>query len=323
MKHKTPKQIEKEITAIEKGEPRTWGATSLLLDAIDHTGFWHRDSDSFTSWLDKNASRFGVKPAMLWRILAAGRFTSQIRESLINKQIHVPELCDLPDKVSPESIELLAKIERAIPDDLFPKLAQKVFSGEVKRAELRSTWQTYRPALAGKTARGRGVPIPRLNPDDPDQYNSLMEAVVLDALKASGSSWSGHKKPKLYQVFLHVTPDDCKKSLRNYMFSAVAVIRPMDGEIEYHGFKYNPIGPIKNTSRGCPEAEYCDFLWYMMPQRPLGSSLVKADIHDYAGLIQLKDGKVEILKKANSSEDLGRKREKLISALFSRSLEGI
>ena len=57
----TPKQIEKELTVIEKGVYRPWGTMSLLLDSIENTGYWHRDSDSFTSWLEKNAFRLNKR----------------------------------------------------------------------------------------------------------------------------------------------------------------------------------------------------------------------------------------------------------------------
>ncbi len=325
MKINTPKQIEKELGAIEKGESRPWGALSLLLDSIENTGYWHRDSDSFTGWLEKNAFRFGVNPPMLWRILAAGRFVCQIRDRLVDKGIAVPELQDVPDNVSPESVELLAKIERVIPEDAFPGLAHKVFSGQATRAELRSTWQTYRPALGGQTARGRGVSIPRLNPKDPDQYNSLMEAMVLDALKAAGPVWSGHKMPSIYQVLLHVNPSGYRDLPGNYLFSAVVVIKPMKGDIEYHGFRYRPFAITGPRVKEFRETAYCDFLWFMTPPRPFaGISPLKNEIElpDFIGLVELKDGKVNVLKPAKRIPNSGELREQLTIALLARSLGG-
>lgn len=322
MKINTPKQIEKELAAIGKGD-RPWGALSLLLDSIENTGFWHRDSDSFTGWLEKNAFRFGVNPPMLWRILAAGRFVCQIRDRLIKKGILVPNLADMPDNVSPESVELLAKLERVIPEDAFPDLAHKVFSGQATRAELRFTWQTYRPALGGQTARGRGVPIPRLNLKDPDQYNSLMEAMVLDALKVAGPSWSGHKTPSIYQVFLHVNPDGHRKLPGSYLFSAVVVIKPMSGDIEYHGFRYRPFSIAGSRAKEFPETTYCDFLWLMTPPTSFtGTHPLKRKIElpEFIGLVELKDGQVNVLRRAERAPNSGELREQLTSALLARSL---
>ncbi|WP_320056480.1 hypothetical protein [Desulfuromonas thiophila] len=323
----TPKQIEKELAAIEKGESRSWWAQSELLDAIESSGYWHRDSnsDSFTSWLESNATRFGVKPPMLWRRLTAGRFVRQIKSRLEDAGIELPDLVKIGENVGPESVELLSKLERALPEDVFPDMARKVFSGDTTRAELKSMWATYRPVLGGKTARGRGVLPPRINTTDPDQFNSLMEAMSLDSLKAAGPGWSGHSKPKLYQVFLHVTPDGYRVLRGSYLFSAVVVIRTMDGDIEYHGFRYCAMSITDNSSKDQPAAAYCDFLWFMVPPR-FFNERVKArmlnDLPDYAGLVLLKDGNVEVLKKAASTPATGNLRDKLISALFSRSIEG-
>lgn len=323
----TPKQIEKELAAIERGESRSWWAQSELLDAIESSGYWHRDSnsDSFTNWLESNAVRFGVKPPMLWRRLTAGRFVRQVKSRLEDAGVELPDLAKIGENVGPESVELLAKLERALPEDVFPDLARKVFSGNATRAELKSMWATYRPVLGGKTARGRGVLPPRINTTDPDQYNSLMEAMSLDSLRAAGPGWSGHSKPKFYQVFLHVTPDGYRVPRGSYLFSAVVVIRPMHGDIEYHGFRYGGISMKGYSLKEHPAVAYCDFLWCMVPPRLFNESLkarLLKELPDYAGLVLLKDGKVEVLKQAAPAPATDKQRDKLISALFSRSLEG-
>lgn len=321
--HITFKQIEKELAALENGEPRPWLAQSDLLDSIESSGYWHHDSDSFTSWLAKNAIRFGVKPPMLWRRLTAGRFVRQIKANLELTGVELPDLEEISNNVGPESVELFSKLKRVLPEDTFSDLARKVFSGKVRRAELKSLWATYRPVLGGKTARGRGVPPPRINRTDPDQYNSLMEAMALDSLKAAGPGWSGHLNPKLYQIFLHVTPDDHKVPRGCHLFSAIAVIMLMNGDIEYHGFRYRSFSMAGKSSTECPEAAYCDFLWYIVPPKRFDDTMkfkMLKTLPDFAGLVLLNDGSVNILKQALSAPCLGVLRNKLVSVLFYRSL---
>lgn len=325
MNQKLKKHIEEELAALERGESRPWWAQSELLDNIDLSGYWRFEADSFTRWLERNAFRFGVKPPMLWRRLTAGRFVRQIKERLESFGIELPNIECLSEHVGPESVELLAKIERAIPEDVFPDLARKVFLGEVTRAQLRSMWAAYKPVLGGKTARGRGVLPPKINTTDPDQYNSLMEAMALDSLKAAGPVWSGHVKPKLYQVFFHVTPDGYKVAHGSYLFSAVAVIRPVSGDIEYHGFRYCEISILAKFQRDFSAADYCDYLWIMVPPQLFSESMkskMLGALPAYAGLVLFRNGRVEVLKQAMTSTRCGGMRDKLISALFSRSLEG-
>lgn len=259
---------------------------------------------------------------MLWRRLTAGRFVRQIKEKLESAGIKLPSLNEMPENVGPESVELLSKLERVIPDEIFPDLARKVFAGKATKVELRSMWETYRPVLAGKTARGKGILPPKINSNDPDQYNSLMEAMSLDSLKSAGPSWSGHLTPQLYHIFIHVTPDGYKMPRGIHLFSAVAMIKPANGDIEYHAFRYPGMGLIMGAPQyECDEADYCDYLWFIVPHRLSTNNLIN-NLPDYAGLVRLKDGNVEVLKKAVTSDSTGKMREKLVSVLFSRSLKG-
>lgn len=331
MNFNSQKKIEQELLAIEKGEHRAWGMTSLLLFAIDKTGFWQDNCDSFTNWLEKNASLFKVKPATLWRILTAGRFSNQVREQLANNNILVPHLEDMPCNISPENIEILAKLKRVVPKDIFLYFARRVFKGKAKRSELRSSWQTYRPILKGQTARGRGVPTPQLDNSNPAEHDSLLEAVALDALKSVGPNWSGHQYTTLYQMFLSVNPDDYPqpdtpyehiRSVEKHLFAAIAVVKPKYSEIEYHGFHY-----LKRDSE-CLEVDmeqYCDFVWFIISAESLTNEHISWLQHkspSCTGLLEIKDGEVKILKRAERCKEDVALKEKLVSSLLKRSLQG-
>lgn len=325
MKINTPKQIEKELQTIENGESRNWGEISILIDAVESTGYWHRDSDSFTEWLEKNAFRFGVKPPMLWRILTAGRFVRQAKEHFREIGIAIPDIEKIPDNVGAESIELMAKIQRAIPEEIFTDLAQKVFAGQIKRSELKSMWESYRPVLAGQTARGRGVPPPCLNTKDPKQSEYLLEAMSIEALKASSPSWSGYIKPKAYQIFLHVNPDGYQLPPGFYLFSAVVVIKPQNTNIEFHGFCYGAAPVGRNITKDCDdELAYCDFVWYMIPPKFFKEDRISKLLDRYpacGGVVSLSDRRFNVLRRAERVPGTGKLRDRLILELFTRCLE--
>ena len=108
------------------------------------------------------------------------------------------------------------------------------------------------------------------------------------------------------------------------MFLAVAVIKSVTEEIEYHGFEYYPLfSSIVAKQNDFPEAAYCDFLWFMVHPKYFNKNLIQkmnTNLPDYAGIVLLKEGQVEVIKKATRGPVIGDMKDKLISALFSRML---
>jgi hypothetical protein len=315
----TAKQIKNELSLIEKGEDRTWGQLFITLDSVDKSGYWHCDSNSFTEWLSRNDWMFPVKSQMLWRYLAAGRFVRQEREGLLVKGIVVPELAEMSDAVSPENIEILAKLKRVIPEEKFAGYAEKVFTGNIKRKELRNTWQTYRPALEGKTARGRGVTEPCIDQQNPFQKRMLFEALTLESFQAAGASWTMIDRPVFYHVYLHVTPDGLRtrpNGLR--LFPAVALVKPKDGLTQCHGL-------IMPSLARPPEkyillSKYCDYLWaveLLIPEfKKYTSPLGLSNLPDHVGILRLSDASVHVVKPAKHFAGSGTSRDELFAALL-------
>lgn len=317
-------QISREIDAIKQGKQCTWGQICLLLDAIEKSGFWQEEARSFTSWVENNSGTFGVKSSRLWKILAAGRYSLKIRNQLTSHNISIAPLNELPNKVVPENIDLLSRLERVVPEEKFYTLARKVFEGEIKRAEMRSEWQLYRPILKGKTARGKGTPTPRVNADDPVQIKSLTEAIIVDSLKTTGPEWSGHENPNLYHVFSHVTPNDKMAKSKVPIFTAVAVIEPENGSPEYHGFCY-PIHVMNgNLANDHSPLAYCDYLWIHPSLRTSSgkiSTKLPSKLPHYIGIAEIEEGTVKVVQSAKHVEGRGELRDKLSSTLLTRSLK--
>ena len=79
-----------------------------------------------------------------------------------------------------------------------------MLGGDVKRNELRELWKTYRPILTGRTARGKNVIAPRVDPMDREQRIFQTEARVLTTLMAAGPEWTGLHDPQLYHPMREV-----------------------------------------------------------------------------------------------------------------------
>ena len=318
IKYKTPKQIEKELALIERGERQSWGKFYLLLASIDQTRFWQRDADSYSSWILKTSNRLNINAAMLWRIISAGRFVLQTLEKLEGGGIDVPSLEEMPDTVSAENIEILSKLERVMPDNVFLEFARKVFNGKAKRSELRGAWETYRPILEGKTGRGRGVTPPRLNNQNPDQYQSLVEATVLDALRTAEPGWTNVTSPSVFKIYVHVNPEGYFRGTDKYLFAAVAVVKPQNGPVEYHGIRFRTTTPISpNFYRTI--MTYCDYLW-ILNHTVSEETLVKGYTPEKAGILEVKDNIVSVVRPSVFYEGSGSNRHKLASALLVRAL---
>lgn len=321
---KTAKQIEAELTQLERGDHLHWGAVFLLLDSIEQSGCWQGEADSFTNWIDKNAVRFHVKPATLWRIFAAGRFVHQGRDRIIAKGANLPPIEEMADAVSPESVELLSKIERAIPDEKFAEIANKVFSGNCKRSELREIWQTYRPILKGKTARGRGVTAPRLDQKDPEQFNSLMEANAIRSIIADGYRWTGISEPEQYQLFPHISPENFQESSSSSMFSAVAVVKPNHGKIQFYGLLFQAAFDFAKTYFLFNDyISYCDRFWLVIrsdAKRTCQSIVEDPDFNPAIGIIVVTDEIIQVHKNAESVSSSGINRGELAIAILIRTL---
>lgn len=121
--------LAREIAALTQGQSRSWAHIGYLLDRIDQTDYWRNEAKSFTEWLKGHAESLGLKESTLWRYLTAGRYYIKLREALTGRGVSCPPLGELPDKVSPENLELLSKLARVAPDNALQRLAEQVISG--------------------------------------------------------------------------------------------------------------------------------------------------------------------------------------------------
>jgi|GEM_PF-1838772 hypothetical protein len=229
----------RELQNIGSG-PVAWAVIGQYLEMVRSSGYWKQEGkNSFTQWLHSLASSVPCSEATLWRYHTAARLFKHVSEELAKLEIPSGPLAALPQSVSPENLELFSKLTRVAPADVLGRLAAQMIEGRITREELRRTWQAFRPALGWQTARGRGSPIPRVDRDDPEQRETLLEATILHALDVSRPTWTGCSDPVLYHLFLHVAPEPAPDpTMLRPVFGAVAVVRPdFDVALELHAIE--------------------------------------------------------------------------------------
>lgn len=220
-----------------EGHPRTWTKLGSVLHFVEQDRSWVGKASSFTEWVKNFAQQVGLTEASLWRYRAGWEFHLVVEVLLKARGFDVLPLGD-GGNVSPEALELLAKLQRVMDEDSFLSIAARVMSGAITRAELRETWQTYRPALSGRTARGRGVVAPTVNKEDHDEALALAEAKILSCVRDSASTWAEIPDRGRARLFADVTLRDPAIGMLEYSTDAVLVaVRTDGGPSVFHGIE--------------------------------------------------------------------------------------
>ncbi len=306
-----------EIQNIGLG-PVAWVVVGEFLERVRASESWKKEgANSFTEWV-RSLAPFSV--ATLWRYHAAARYLKQLSEKLAKGKKPQESLESLPGTVSPENIELLAKLARVAPSSVLEPLTEGVLNGSIRRNELRRTWQAFRPALAGRTARGRGSAIPQVDQSNPLQYDNLLKGMVLNALDRSGPSWTGCAKPALYRLFFQVSPDpDPGLSVLPGRFDAVAVLRRKpEAPLELH--EVECVGDVQDAAlwRIVSFAnQYTDYVW--VASDPKASSL--RGMPKSVGCLMVKGSRIVVGRPAARTKNPA-SRAALLAALVSRGLGG-
>jgi len=297
----------------------SWGQLACVLNCAERVDYWRDTAASFTEWLEGLSTTLGVKPATLWRYLSAGRFYNSMRKELLAEGISAPPLEGLPDSVSPENLELLAKLRRVAPQEVTDPIAAKVLTGAITRADLRSTWQVYRPALGGRTARGRGVEVPKLDSEDTWRLDSLREAEVFTSLKYGSRAWTGTATPHSFHIYLKVRPELGPDDQTTIEFDAVVAVRSKaEGPLVLHGFEIrSELSPYlaQGVNFWKVATPFCDRLWTAVHETTLG---IDGDVvPTYVGVVVARAQAITVLRAATVDEKLGTRSGDLAKGLLS------
>jgi hypothetical protein len=309
------KALANEVAALIRRQPRSWAQVSWVLDQVERAGYWEGRAQSFSEWLTSTAAKIGMKESSLWRYLSAGRYYQKLRKALQGGNVPCPPLEKLPETISPESLEILAKIERVAPKKLFEDVGERVLGGSVTRHQLREIWQTYRPVLEGRTARGRGMAAPRINPADERQREMQKEATALTTLTSAGPEWTGIKDAQFYRTIGDVTVP--KAGPEKHGFDMLALVRETeDSPVMMMGVQIKTMTKVVFIDS---LAWYCDRLWLML--------VAKAKIRDVAyvpefvGILRADAGKLKVERPATDAyPGLGAKTGEVAKELLVRVL---
>lgn len=276
-----------------------WGYLSQRLLEVQSNGSWLTSSRSFTAFIKELSIQLSIKESVLWRYLGAGDFYNNI----LRTQFNLTPLDMLAHKVSPENIELLGKLVRAVPSDEFSKLVQLVLSVEIKRDELRKIWNTYKPALLGKTSRGYGTVAPKVNVSDNLQVGIVQESAFRNMIFRDGLNWSGADKANCYRVFEDIKLPRDSAQQKNVSVDMVVVAKDLAANLTLvHGIEYISSMHTKVLPNLEIQEKYFDLMW-------LASSLnlleFRHKIPDHIGIIISNDSGTSVLREARSSNMSG------------------
>ncbi len=258
-----------------------------------------------------------MKTGSLWRYLTAGRYYDELRLHYGGGQSALfPPLREVADAVSPEKLEILSKLSRVAPEDVMTALVHRVVRSEITRGELRAQWEAYRPVLCGRTARGDGVPPPRVDHADPDQAAQLGEANVAFTLLSAGYAWTGCTDPDLYEVFVELRV----KAPRPMSFDFVALQRRTpDSMLELHGIEVlSRLDHLNLATKIKPLLPFFNFVWLALPE-DVGPIPVGA-LQDFVGILRVGQHEVTVERAAQISDQLGSEIATMTQALLVKSL---
>lgn len=312
------KLLANEVAALARRQPRSWAQASWVLDQVERTGYWQGRAQSFSEWLESTAPKIGVKQSSLWRYLSAGRYYQKLRPVLRGRNVPCPPLEKLPETVSPENLEILAKLERVVPKKLFEYLAERVLGGTVERHELRDIWKTYRHVLEGRTARGRGTTKPRVNPADARQIEMQRQATTLTTLMSSGPEWTGINNPYFYYAMSQVSIP--KSGPKKDGFDMLALVRETeDSPVMMIGVAVKTVIDTDDVAMLDSLAWYCDRLWLAL----VGKAKIPdmAYVPEFVGILRVDAGKLKVERAAAASPSSGFKTGELGKELLMRVLQ--
>jgi len=314
------KAILKNLAELGKSVHLPWPTIGQLLDQVDRNDYWAMEgAKSFTEWLQQHAVRSGMGIAILWRILSATRFYRVLQKRY--PELGLMPLDSIPSNVTPDHLEQLSKLSRVMSRAEFKAQLQQVLKGKISRTQLRNTWRAFRPVLDGRTARGRNQPVPRANPRDPEQFHSLIEARIYQAIARTGTAWTGIKKPALYRLLVQSGPYQISGSPRQHIFDAVAVMQEtLKSGIQIHGLEFTSIRwhwhlKAKELEFYLP---FCDYMWVAICETPSEKEL--AMLTPEIGILVARDNRVDTIRSAQHVAGDPAKREMMLRGVLARAL---
>ncbi len=234
--------------------------------------------------IDDLSKALGLQKSNLWRFRKALVAARKLWGASVIRSAR-----DIPEHVSPESIELVEKIARAAPSELVEPISKSLFENRITRSRLRSIWQQIRHVVK---VEGRKAPtyssLPQL---DELRRQKLFEELCLEAIQKGLPQPDGEGRILASMLLQqrageHPVPD-------------IAVITADDeGGVRYHGIEVKTeLGSKGNLGRLREMTRYFDYVWVVVPE---GASVPNGRIPDGVGILEYRvDGSVAALRMAH------------------------
>lgn len=291
----------RRTSALPKLARASWVRTGIELARVESEQSWADSANSFSDWLKNQATKLAVEESNLWRYLGAVRFYPELRQSLIDAGHDCPEVQNLSEQVSPENLELLSKLIRVMSPADFASLATRVLDRSAKRDELRKLWQAYRPALAGKTARGKGVAAPVFDENDSANRSKLVVAQTRLLLEAAPFTWLCQPAPAFAHAVHDVRlPEMHARHGNSGLDMLIAVQRTESAPLELHGIEIR-LNLSSQTIPGIVDlAQSVNYLWVAFA-KPYKAGLL-ASLPAHIGILSINDGSISVVRVAESTK---------------------
>ena len=173
------------ILRMRQGEKPLWGEIGAALDHIDKNELWLEESENLTQWVTNLGKEIGENHTNLFRYMSAARYYS-VFAKLVGKG--APSLKEFSQNHNWEMLELYKRISMVANETSLKELREKILNKTISRAEMRRLWAHHRPALEGKSFRGRGASR------DPDKKikarsDKVYESFCLEILRHENSQF--------------------------------------------------------------------------------------------------------------------------------------
>ncbi len=295
--------LEKLLTLAAK-QKRGWGEIALVLLEAEAAGSWRNQADTLSDWVTSVALSLDLGEASVWRYLSSARYALELHGVWLG-QASEEDLIDMLNQASPENLELLSKLERVAPAEVFAEMKDQVLTGKISRAKLRAAWQDFRPALGGRTAQGVGKATPRVDLSDPEQHAAVFRGLALTALANFAQLISDHT--------LHASLLLKDVGYPPVVFDAVCAVQKTEmSKPTLHGIVIAADGKVPSDLK--LRAEYADATWVVT------ASGVTPPLPRGVGHVELSENELMVVSSAMVTTPDAAKSEYLLRAVLLRVL---
>jgi hypothetical protein len=249
------------------------------------------------------AKKLDKKEGSVWRCKTSFIYFLNSQKKLVEYGLAIPNVYDLSKQVSAENLEILSKIEAVAPDDVLYDLYEKVYSGTIRRMDLRDTWLIFRSEVQEKIPNRRNGKLPKSTLRSKKTQLFVPKSSMMNAVKEEFNKIIDVDKADIYRFLLNF---EIKK---NYFLDAMIVVKFKRKEINLHIiYTIESYITEERIERIESRAEYGDYLWIVCDRNNVDSDEI-LDIKrlEWVGIITVHDDKeVDVKRVATMKKGINR-----------------